>query len=64
MDNFGNGAVMNITKHMVLTDHASPPLNVSFKNCEFHNNSVTSEAKSSILSVFMSHIMISLLKVT
>ena len=33
--NFGNGAAMEITKHLILADHASPLLNVSFENCTF-----------------------------
>ena len=57
--NFGNGAVMEITKHLILADHASPQLNVSFDNCTFFNNSMSSHraiANGPVMSFIMTYI--------
>ena len=57
--NFGNGAVMEITKHLILADHASPQLNVSFDNCMFFNNSMSSHstnANGPVMSFIMTYI--------
>ena len=56
-DNFGSGAAMEITKHLILADYASPQLNVSFENCTFLRNFVPRGAKSPVLSIIMSHVI-------
>ena len=55
--NFGNGAGMEITKHLILADHASPLLNVSFENCTFFKNSLSGSANGPVLSFIMSYII-------
>ncbi len=56
--NFGNGAAMEITKHLILADHASPRLNVSFDNCTFFNNSMSGQgANGPVMSFIMTYII-------
>ena len=57
--NTGNGAVVDISKHLTLAEHGSPPLNVSFQNCQFYNNSATSKKNGHVLNVIMGHISMS-----
>ena len=59
--NSGHAAAMEIKKHLILAEHASPALNISFENCEFHNNSLPSSTNENgaIVSVFRSHISMS-----
>ena len=55
--NFGNGAVMEITKHLILANHASPQLEVRLENCTFLNNSIPSDTSSPVLSFIMTYIV-------
>ena len=55
--NFGNGAAMEITKHLILAYHASPQLRVSFENCVFLNNSIPGGTSSPVLSFIMTYII-------
>ena len=56
LDNFGNKSVVEISKHLILTEHASPPLHVRFEHCDFHNNSA-SNTKGRIMNIFMTHVV-------
>ena len=56
--NSGDAAAMFISRHLILAEHASPHLNLSFENCEFCNNFAPNISKGTIASVFMSHISI------
>jgi hypothetical protein len=56
--NFGKGAAMEITKHLILADHASPQLNVSFDNCTFFNNSMSGQGVNGpVMSFIMTYII-------
>ena len=55
--NVGKGATMEITKHLILADHASPLLNVTFENCTFFKNSMSSSANGPVLSFIMTYII-------
>ena len=57
IENIGNGAVMEISKHRILVDHPAPVLNVSFENCTFRNNSVHNDVMGPIMNIQMSHIV-------
>ena len=59
INNQGNGAVMEITKHKILVNHSSPALNVTFENCSFHNNSIHNNLMGTIMNIRMSHITMS-----
>ena len=62
--NSGNGATMEITKHLILADHASPLLNISFKNCKFYKNSLSSSTNGPVLSFIMSYIIMTNCSIT
>ena len=49
---------MEIRKRLILADHSSPPLNVTFEACQFTNNSVLNDKKA-VLNIITSHIMMS-----
>ena len=59
VNNFGNGAVMEATKHMILANHGSPPVSVSFDNCSISNNSSPSNKKGPILNLIRTYALIS-----
>ena len=58
VNNFGNGAVMESTKQLILADHASPLLNVSLEHCHFHGNSVPNNKSGPIINLVMTHMII------
>jgi hypothetical protein len=55
--NHGNGAAMEITKHLILADHASPQLEVTIENCEFLNNLIPGDSSSPVLSLITTYII-------
>ena len=57
VENVGNGSTIDIKKHMILAEHASPALNVSFEHCRFLNNSIT-HANGAIMNIIMTHVVI------
>ena len=61
-NNAGRETVVEITRHLILAEHSSPSLNVSFEHCDFHNNSALnslsfSYAEGSVLSIILSRIV-------
>ena len=61
LNNAGREAVVEITRHLILAEHSSPSLNVSFEHCDFHNNSALNSlsffyAEGSVLSIILTHI--------
>lgn len=61
LNNAGKETAVEITRHLILAEHSSPSLNVSFEHCDFHNNSVShsmkfAHAEGSILSIILTHI--------
>ena len=56
--NIGNGAVVDISKHLTLSEHNSPPLNVNFETCKFCNNLAKSK-NGHVLNIIMGHISMS-----
>ena len=63
-DNIGSAAAMEIKRHLILAEHASPSLHVSFELCEFHNNSASDSSslaytKGAVLSIILTHVVIS-----
>ena len=59
VNNLGNGAVMESTKHLILADHASPLLTVSLEHCHIRGNSVSNNNSSPIINLAMTHIIVS-----
>ena len=55
--NIGSGAAMEITKHMIVANDASPTLGVSLEYCTFLNNSIPGDSSSSVLSFIMTYII-------
>ena len=43
--NIGNGAAMEITKHLIVDDNASPQLGVSLDNYIFLNSSIPGDTR-------------------
>lgn len=61
-DNFGYGATVEVTKHLILAEHSSPSLHVSFEHCNFHNNSASTSGgypKGSIMNITRTHVVMS-----
>jgi predicted outer membrane repeat protein len=55
--NHGNGAAMEITKHLILANHTSPQLEVTIENCTFLNNTIPGATSSPVMSFIMTYIV-------
>ena len=58
-DNFGKGAALEITKHLILAEHSSP-LYANFDCCVFHNNSApisgNNFAEAPVVNIILTHV--------